>query len=253
MIWNGRIKMAYRPPVVKKSDLKGIAKVTFRTDHSQAKVKFADPEVYPKDIVFDADDLPAGLKSGEWFITINSEKTEVRNWRPANALVKAKVKNFVAKKDSKPTPMTHPTYGNRYFQVVFEITEPEEFKGCTVPNSYQYFFTEVYDEDSGKSLVGLEDHPKSKYMKPLVDFLDATGVWEKGSIAYSDNILPTLERRIRNAGKTVMFVIKDGWVDNASFSTPEKKTPKEEPDLDEGESEGDAGEKETTEENLSWE
>jgi len=248
--------MAYKPTFVTKSDMKGIAKVVFDKGHTKVKIDFNDPEVYSKTIFVDADNIPANLnQSGEWFVTINSERTEVKNWRPANGRVRAYFEKFVAKKDQKPTPMTHPQYGNRYFQAVFNIVEPKQFAGCTIANTFQYFFTEVQENE--KSLLGFENHPKSKYMKPLVDFLDVCGMWEKGAIQYSDNVLPVLERRGKNAHKLIEFNIANGWMDNGSLESAEGHTPKEEPDLDvsanvetDAETETSGNEQET---DLSWE
>lgn len=243
---------AYKMPVIKTGGgPTGVAKVVFSSDGKAVKVTFVDSEVYGKPIVLKRDNCPDNLRPGEWYIGLNANKDEIRSWRPVNGMFKAKVQKFTSQPDKPPVPQVHPQWEYQYFTVLFELISPKDVKGCIVPNNYRYHFGQFTNED-GKEIVGLT-HNKSKYTPQLADFLYATGALDRGDIAYKDNILPILEKRILKADKVVNIVLKDGWV-NTIFATDETSeptgTPKEEPDLkDEG---GDGFEDSNSSEDLPW-
>jgi len=242
---------AYKPPVIKTgSGPTGMAKVQFSSDGKAVRVTFADTEVYSKPLVIKRENCPDNLKPGDWYIGLSANKDTIRSWRPVNGMFKAKVQKFTSQPDKPPVPQVHPQWDYQYFTVLFELIAPNDVKGCIVPNNYRYHFGEFNDED-GKSIVGYT-HNKSKYTPQLVDFLEATGAWDRGAIAYKDNILPIVEKRILKADRVINLVLKDGWV-NTIFATDETTessgTPKEEPDLDDEDFDG--GETETSDD-LPW-
>ena len=51
-------------------------------------------------------------------------------------------------------------------------------------------------------------HPKSKYTQTLAEFLDITGVWEKGAMKFVPNVLPLLQKRILAAAKQFFVIVK---------------------------------------------
>lgn len=244
---------AYKPPMIKSgSGPTGVAKVVFSSDGKAVKVTFVDSEVYGKPIVLKRDKCPDNLRPGEWYIGLNANKDEIRSWRPVNGMFKAKVQKFTSAPDKPPVPQTHPQWEYQYFTVLFELIAPKDVRGCIVPNNYRYHLGQYVNED-GKEVVGYT-HTKSKYTPQLADFLDTTGAWDRGEIAYKDNVLPILEKRILKADKVVNIVLKDGWV-NTIFATDEtvesSGTPKEEPDLEDEDGGGDF-EDETSDGELPW-
>ena len=56
-------------------------------------------------------------------------------------------------------------------------------------------------------------HNQSKYTPILERFCSVSGVWDKGAITYTDNLLPVLEKRILRADKEFRVEMVDGWVD----------------------------------------
>ena len=55
---------------------------------------------------------------------------------------------------------------------------------------------------------------KSKAVEQLDNFIMATKAVVDGPIPYSDNILPTLQKRILRKEAEFKFIMKDGWINN---------------------------------------
>lgn len=189
----------------------GIADVVVKPN--KAKVTFEDGESY----VVDTTDLKTPPIAGKWFVSLDGNKKKLYNIHPIKGIFKVKLVKFIAAKDAEPAPKLDNRYpDNPYmkFTVLLGIVDGKE-KGMEVTLTLRYWFVE--DVVEGKSVVGLEfhTHPNAqRNMNLLVDFCDAFGYWDYGPPAYSDNILPGMEKRMLKAGKIVKVLIKDGWIDS---------------------------------------
>ena len=158
----------------------------------------------------------AKLKPGTWFIQLSGDETEIYSFRPFAGNFRGKVESFVAKEGEEPRPKVREyknKEGHEYtittFTALIDILEPEKYAGISIPMTLRYNFREAKDGD--KSVVGLPD--RGRHSKFLEEFCDLSGVWQRGPIKYSDNVLPEVEKRVLQADQPFMFIIKDGWVD----------------------------------------
>jgi len=136
-------------------------------------------------------------------------------------MFREKVTGFVARQDEEPAPQTkhveftdragkHHSYDYQYFLALIEITDGEA-KGAVMSAMVRYKFAEVEEEvkDKLRKVVGIKGH--GKYTDFLADFLEVTGGADT-PMPWSDNILPTLEKRILRADKEFAFVVKNGYI-----------------------------------------
>ena len=192
------------------------AKVQVNGAKSKAKVTPKGEDSF----VIEMSDAPENMPSGKWMLRINDDN-EVTDWRPLSGMYRGKTKGFVSKSDEEPAPQTkHVEYTDKggkahkydyqYFMVLIEITEGEA-KGAVLAHKLRYKFAEVKEEVGGKerSAVGIIGH--GKYTEALEDYLSVSGGADK-PMPWSDNILPTLEKRILRADKEFAFVVKEGWI-----------------------------------------
>lgn len=258
----------YKPQTVTKSNFggpKGGAKCVWSTDHKKLKVTLGESSY-----VFNASDLPiSSFPSGEYYVQLSEDKKEVLQVRPNNGMFVVKVDRFVAKEGETPAPRTITAvekesgkeYSYQIFSVILKIFSPKEYEGMEILFSPRYNFDAAEDAVQGKKVdVVAYSHPRSKYTPLLMDFCDATGVWDKGPMKFSTNIVPLLEKRIAQADKKFQVVLKDGWVVTI-FSMPDVAVEEKEEQFEtepESETEFEAGEPEELktedeDDELNWE
>jgi hypothetical protein len=208
--------MSYKPQTKKGEGLfggpKGIAKLQLNKDGS--KVKFT---LDGKEYVIS--EFPEYIKeAGDYFVRLSNDADEILSAHPANGMFKVKVNRFPAPEGEEPAPKTREAnwegkaYSYQYFVVLLDVLDPAKYKGIQIPLTLRYHFDAITEEVGEKEVdvVGYA-HPKSKYTNLLMDFCDATGVWNKGAMPYKANVLPMLAKRIANEDKTFSIVVKDGW------------------------------------------
>ena len=218
--------MVYRPPV-KTSEFdgpSGAAKVALNGNKTKAKVTFNDSgDSYVVDVKNCSDEVKGYIRSGEFIVKMSKDKDKLYSMSPVNGLFEGKVIKFSSKKDQPPAPMTKisknkegQTYSYLFFVVTIEIVSGE-YSGMHVPLFLRYNFEECNEEIKGEvRKVTRYDKQidKSKHTAFLDEFMSVTGAWSFGPIPYSDNVLPTLEKRILRKEKVFNFLMKKGYVDN---------------------------------------
>lgn len=258
----------YKPKVVSSSSefgIKGGAMIAWNADHSKVQITIGD-----KKTVFPAKALPfTKFPTGEYFVQLSKDEDEVLAIRPNNGMFVVKVDRFISKKDADPAPETKSynfegkDISYQAFSVMLKILSPAEFAGMELLLSLRYNFEGVQDTYQGKEveLVAF-NHPKSKYTPFLQDFCEASGVWDKGPMKWSANILPVMAKRIAQADKKFQVVVKDGWVvtifampdvTESDFDDEEKVESKPDPEDDEFEAKPDVLKTEDDDDNLNWE
>ena len=160
------------------------------------------------------------IPSGTWMVQV-TEDNEVNGWKPYSGMFRGKVSGFVSKEGEEPAPQSKHvefvddngkkhSYDYLYWLALVEITEGEA-EGCVMSAMVRYKFAEMLEEVDGKErrVVGIKGH--GKYTDFLEEFLEVTGGATK-PMPWSDNILPTLEKRILRADKEFSFVVKNGYI-----------------------------------------
>lgn len=180
------------------------------------------------------------LSPGKWNIRLSGDETEIYSFVPVSGNFKGKVSSFVGGDDG-PQPKTkyvdfvrkdgkRVKYDYDYFTLLVEVIDPEKYAGIEIPYILRYNFLEA-DED-GESVVGL--YSKGSRTKELEEFLDLVGAWNQGPMEWSDNVLPSLEKRVLRSDKTFNFLMKDGWIDTLyAVDEPEESADWEEEDVPE--------------------
>jgi len=216
--------------------IRGLASVKVSKD--KVKVKFADnPEE-----VFECtkENAPSTVKSGDWWVSMSVDGERMFTINPVQGAFRAKFVKLASAEGQLPAPQhfrkegvdqkTGKTYVSEYdyFLPVFEILdgEDEDAQGMSLTKFLRYYFAEENGE------VTFSKNPvKSAPQRDLIDFLEVMGVFEKGPMKYSENILPALEKRIKEADRTVMLIIKEGNIQSMTPLVNKKKSaPVEEPE-----------------------
>lgn len=203
--------MSYKPKTLKSDFVRGtsgVAKVAISPDKKKAKIEFKDET--NKAIV--VSEFPSTLTPGTWFVTLDQSDKKVLSFRPANGIFTCKFQKFPAPEGEQPAPKVKQgaDWNYQYFIALIEIIQGQA-KGLVIPAMLRYHFGEAIEDD--KSVVAFT-HPKSKYTPQLVEFCDVTGAWNRGAMAYKDNILPMLEKRILREDKKFQVVMKNGYADS---------------------------------------
>ncbi|MBU2685751.1 MAG: hypothetical protein KKF27_21125 [Gammaproteobacteria bacterium] len=229
--------MTYQPRT-KSSYVKGdngIAKVRFSTDHKKVQVVFMPQEEgqQGKSIILDRDACPDNLQPGEWMVNISGLGDKMLSFRPVIGNFVVTTKSFASAEGEEPKPKTKDVkfekagkvheYSYDYFTVLWEILEPEKYKGIEVPYMLRYHFEP--DEFEGKQVVAYSKGG-SKYTDYLKEYLNVAGVWEYGVLEWKDNVLPDLQKRILHTGVKFQITMKEGWV------VPGSLLPYDEPDAE---------------------
>lgn len=200
--------MAYKPKQIKSTyGPQGVAKVALSADKKKVRVIFKDEEGDTKPIDLTADNCPDYVQKGTFNVRLSSDKKKMYSMTPLNGVYKSSGSHVTIRhaKDEKPAPKAD-NFNNLCFNVDVEITAGP-CKGMTASYSYSglhYNFLPV--EEDGKSVVGIKG--KGSYTKALIEFCDCLGVWDKGAIAWSDNILPIIQKRIIAVDREFQFIIK---------------------------------------------
>lgn len=164
---------------------------------------------------------PKSLEGKEWKVKLNPKKQVIYTITPINGMFTGKCVGFSSQEGQEPVPQFQEDQwgGYQYFYPLIEITSGDESCiGCVLP----YLWTDGLSE-YGKRLrylfdsddEGLVEYPpfgdRSVHIPKLIEFLDVIGVWEKGPLKFSDNILPKLQKRVLKANKEFQFVLKNGF------------------------------------------
>jgi hypothetical protein len=215
--------MAYQPPKIKSGGgTTGTATIQMSSDGKKVRVTLDDGE---KIYVLAKSDCPEYVQKGNFVVRMSTDGKKMQGCFPANGQFHCKVSKFVAMKDKAPAPKTFngKDWSYEFFTVLLVITEGA-CKGMEIPYNLRYHFGDV-DGYTGYT------HTQSKYTPLLERFCSVTGVWNKGAITYTDNVLPVLEKRILRAANEFRVEMVDGWVDRLFPNSTVKSEP--DPDADE--------------------
>lgn len=201
-------------PTQSKKGKRGIA--TVRVTKQNVKVVFEDDPDNPYEFALDA--CPDNIRSGKWQVALSGNADKVYGFAPISGAFYMRFVKIASQEGQLPSPIhistsftdqqTHKVVPVEYdaFTCILEIVKGKD-AGLQVPYFLRYNFDEM-DGDVSFS------HGKSKYTKQLQDFLEASGVFAKGPMTYSDNILPALENRMLEKKRLFMVIMKDGYIDS---------------------------------------
>lgn len=193
----------------------GVATIKVGSGGTKFKVVFEDGSI---DKVFHKDDLPeypVKLKSGKYFVALDSDREEVTRIGPANtgAPVTVRCVDFVRPEEgADPEPKEYENKAKHYSYLAFvALLEIQKgfFRKCQVPMFMHYKFM-----DDGTGYAAFKGNPsKSPRLTQLMEFLEIVGVLEE-PMEYSENILPEILARIKAAKKDFQVIIKKGYVES---------------------------------------
>lgn len=237
-IFERKINMNYRPPVVTRNTLKGKAKV--QAGKIKGKdvlgVTFEDNTDVTYTIL--RNDAPKYATAGIFYVRLSQDKTKIDSMSPLNGSFHVKTDTFPAKEGEKPAPyvVTNLKYktSSEKFNVVLEVLGPK-YAGMSILMILPYYWFDVAKEEvPGKGLKDVlalvEPRKASPGHRSLKNYLDVSGAWAGGPIPFSDNVLPALQQRILRAAKEFDVVLENGFVntiilEDAEEDFADKKAP----------------------------
>lgn len=209
--------------------LRGIANVKV-LENGVVRLAFkSDPETIYE---FDPVDAPENVKKGTWFVSLSGNGEKFYSFSPVSGMEKNRFVKFAAAKDQLPAPREYSYTGkdkatgkeftSKYpaFTAIHVVTEGKN-AGVQFPIFLRYYF---YDADGE---VGI-DHLKSPHTATLLKWLDATGAFDRGPMAFSENILPALEKRLLKANHELVAIFAEGNVDSITRAAPAEEPEGEE-------------------------
>lgn len=170
-------------------------------------------------------DIQRVIRPGIWYVAMDSKLNKIYGFRPVDGVFDVVFDEFSYKENEVPVPRdkTNVQYPYKYFTAVLRIVDGEA-KGMKIPYTLRYHFDmelEPVDQAGTVRETVAYSHPKSKYTPPLVDFMQASGAWKRGPMPYKDNILPMLEKRIKEANLSFKVVLQRGQVRSIVGGTTE--------------------------------
>jgi len=191
----------------------GVAQI--KVGKSKVKVTFEDGSV---DKVFHMDDLPEypkKLKTGKYFVVLSGDKTEVTRVGPANtgAPITVRCVDFVRPEEgSDPEPKEYENRKRHYTYLAFvALLEIQDgfFRKCQIPQFLHYKFA-----DDGTGYAAFAGDPTKGFRTAqLMEFMEFTGATEE-PMEYSENLLPEILARIKNAKRDFQVIVKNGYVES---------------------------------------
>ena len=212
---------AYKPPVAKGSyGTNGQVKIV-AVENGKVKFMFREQDKdgnfgETQKLIVKEEDCHPVAKVGTWSCNLSTNKDRIYNLRPITGVFPAKFKEFRARKDEQPTPqMAGGKFPHLVFRPLFELTRPD-VAGMVVEYQWglSYNFQEFPNEEDGKpSIVGYsKDIDKSTPTQALHEFMEVCGIWEKGPMAWQDNLLPKIQKRALDAAKSFLIHVENGYV-----------------------------------------
>lgn len=166
-------------------------------------------------IIKSGDNVPEYVQPGKFFVSLSSDRKKITGMKPISGSFSGHIKNFIAKEGEKPTPKTRAGQYGPYevFASIIEILKPEKYAGMNVYLELPYKFVPTMKKfgNEMKEIAGIPIS-KSASVGMLEDYILATKAADVGPIPYSDNVLPTLQKRILRQDAEFEFVMKNGWV-----------------------------------------
>lgn len=190
---------------------RGFAKVEI--GKTSLRVTFKEGGSY----VIKKSNAPPYLKfDGKFYVRLNGDGDEIFYANPIRGMFKANAIEINAEEGKAPAPREYTREGKNQkgehykeeyvaFTAVFRIREGK-FKGFRIP----YFVRYKFDEgDDGVAML----YGYGKYTDQLDDFLDVTGVYDRGPMKFKTNLLPAIQKRFQKAKKEINIIMKNGFID----------------------------------------
>lgn len=214
--------MGYKMPRVSTKGPQGIAALTEGKKGNKTFVRVAFEESGDKYFIAKTkDNCPDYVQNGTFYVNLSPDKKSINSMRAVSGQFRGKCTEFVSRKDEPPVPNTKTIQSSRgtfevvQFGVIITITKGK-YKGMDYFLSLNYDFVPAmveYPSGSGtmREVAGLRKS-KSRYVEMLDNFIMATKAVVKSPIPWSDNILPTMQKRVLQADAEFDFIVKDGWI-----------------------------------------
>jgi hypothetical protein len=211
----------------KQKSLRGEASV--RVTKSTVRVAFTDD---PENIYeIPLDKAPAIVKPGKWFVSLSAKGDKMYSLYPKEGAFSLRFKEIAHVQGQPPARTAYKSHWKdnsgkdmetdyEAFTMIFEIVEGP-CAGMQVAKFLRYYF--VASQDG----FVLFDKPRSPHTKTLSDTLDSLGVFDKGQMKFSENLLPAIQSRTLAANYPLMGILKDGNLESLTrvqnFEQPEEE------------------------------
>ena len=190
----------------------GVAQI--KVGSKAVKITFEDGSIDKKFLLEDLPDYPKALKTGTYFVALNSDRDEVLRIGPANTgkPITVRCVDMVRPEEgADPEPKEYENkkkhYTYRAFTVLLQVRDGL-FRGCEIPMFMSYKFV-----DDGTGYAAFKGNPDNSFrLRQLQEFLGYTGVLEE-PLEFEENLLPAILARIKAEKKDFQVIIKNGYVE----------------------------------------
>lgn len=156
-----------------------------------------------------------GNTGREFYVKLNNDHNEIYTISPLAGMYQVRFAEFSHREGEAPVPEWYDK--GKYepyhrFTALLEVVGGDEAAvGMTKPYLLRYYFGEDQDGNAEYTNWGAS----AKYAPQLDEFLTTFGCWDYGSMKFSDNLLPEIQKRLLQANKKATIIVnRDGWIDN---------------------------------------
>lgn len=158
------------------------------------------------------------VKNGTWWVSLSAKGDKLYGISPIQGAYPLRFKEIAHAQNQPPTPASYTSHWkdnngkemeSQYeaFTLLFEITEGP-CAGMTAGKFLRYYFAASTDG------MVLFDKPRSPHTKVLADTMDTLGAFDRGTMKYTENILPALQARMQAANYPLMGIFKEGNIES---------------------------------------
>lgn len=210
----------------------GLAKV--KISGNKIHIDFEDKTRYPSPFVLDKDSYEGALVAGRMNVRMSKDATELYGMFPADGNHFVRFLKFSAQENqlpafrdiarvikNGPNGESYPVEAHREFTALLEIVGGSPYDGMVIPLTLWDLFHEY------EGVTALKTGRYKAYKKVLVKpFLELAGMdFLNDTLEYSENILPALEKLLKQRDTVFFCNVQEGWVNTLS-PAPEHLVPK---------------------------
>lgn len=213
--------------LVKNTDAWGTAAVKIHEGKAYVQIVFKDQnnnDLPLQKLTFEKDKYPEYLATGKWKLCCNQQKTEIKNAKPLEGKFICKFVEISHEKDQPPKVKSRPDNFRKegvflFYTLVWEVVKGD-FIGAKITFEVDYTYLVPLAVDWNGKLVTavgvkyVKGDKSSRHAKATKGFIDALGLFDETPMAYSDNVLPALDKRAKKAtldGKLAEIVVENGY------------------------------------------
>jgi hypothetical protein len=187
----------------------GSANIVVNAEKELVRVSFVDGDNEGETFKIDLDNCPESVKTGRFFASLSGKGDSLYSIRPVVGTFIVKFTRWARPENTVATPKEMVGKFGPYqsMTALLRIFKGDN-AGMEIPLFLNYKFV---DDGAGNAAIPTSEKSGTAAER-LINFLEATGVLDD-VIPYTDNLLPTLEKKILKKNQSFSVHVKEGFVD----------------------------------------